>query len=160
MSFITGLGYFVSWGSYNDQTCFLFLAAVSSELLTGAPIHVDKHKWPEGKVIMCAIFVVYVRNIVFGYWPLSKPGLFLWKRALKHSKENFVSGWLKLDEVPGNGGFYTLHLGKTFHFRELCPPTPHQGVAPGPYRGPQKAPGHPLSGFLTFLYSHIWLWKP
>ena len=41
MSFISGLGYFVSWGNYNDHTCFPLLDAVS-ELLTTAPAHVNK----------------------------------------------------------------------------------------------------------------------
>ena len=43
MSFITGLGYFVSWGNYNEQTCFPFLDVVISELLITAPEYVDKH---------------------------------------------------------------------------------------------------------------------
>ena len=34
--------------------------------------------------------------------PGALPCLFLWKKALKHNKECFVSGCLK---VPGNGGF-------------------------------------------------------
>ena len=63
MSFITGLGYFVSWGNYNDQTCFSLLGAVISNFLTAAPGHVDKYVWPERKVNICATFVVYVRSI-------------------------------------------------------------------------------------------------
>ena len=63
MSFITDLGYFVSWGNHNEQTIFSLLDAVISELLTTAPAHVDKHMWPERKVIMCATFVVYVMSI-------------------------------------------------------------------------------------------------
>ena len=43
MSFITGLGYFVSFGNYNDQTCFPLQDAVISQLLTNAPAHIDKH---------------------------------------------------------------------------------------------------------------------
>ena len=43
MSFITGFGYFVSWGIYNNQTCFPLLDAVISELLTTASAHMDKH---------------------------------------------------------------------------------------------------------------------
>ena len=41
MSFITDLGYFVSWGSYTDQTCFPLLDAGISELLTTAPAQID-----------------------------------------------------------------------------------------------------------------------
>ena len=33
-------------------------------------------------------------------------GLFFWKKALKHNKEYLVSGYLKPDEVPGNGGVH------------------------------------------------------
>ena len=51
---------------------------------------------------------MYVKSIVFGYRLLSKPGLFLWKKAFQHSKEYFVSGFLKQDKVPGNEGFHTL----------------------------------------------------
>ena len=42
----------------------------------------------------------------FSPWPAmgALPGLF-WKKALKQSKEYFVSGCLKLDKVPGNGFF-------------------------------------------------------
>ena len=43
MPFITDLGSFVSWGNYNDKTCFSLLDAVSSDLLTTAPAHLDKH---------------------------------------------------------------------------------------------------------------------
>ena len=43
MSFITGLGYFISWGNCSDQTCFPLLDADISKLLTTAPAHVDKH---------------------------------------------------------------------------------------------------------------------
>ena len=59
---------------------------------------------------------------------MSKPGLFLWKKALKHSKKYFVSGCLKQDRVPGNGVFHTLDLEKAFSFRGLHP---HRGVALG-----------------------------
>ena len=91
--------------------CLPPLDAVISEFLTTAPAHIDKHIWPERKVIMCATFVGYVRSIgVFGYWPLSKSGLFLWKKALKHSKEYFVSGCLKQDKEQGNLVFHTLGL--------------------------------------------------
>ena len=31
---------------------------------------------------------------------MSKPDLFLWKKALKYSKEYFVSGCLKQDKMP------------------------------------------------------------
>ena len=58
---------------------------------------------------------------MFGYRPLSKPGLFLWKRALKHSEEYFVSGSLNEDKVPGNGVFHTLHYEKAFSFRAEAP---------------------------------------
>ena len=63
MSFIAGLGYFVSWGNYNDQTCFPLLDVVISELLTTAPAHIDKYRGPEREVIICATFFVYVRGI-------------------------------------------------------------------------------------------------
>ena len=68
MSFITGLGYFVSWGNYSDQTCFPLVGAVISELLTGASAHLDKHIWPKRKMILYAtftvyMFVVYIRSI-------------------------------------------------------------------------------------------------
>ena len=63
MSFVTGLGYFVSWGNYYDQTCFPLFDAVISELLTNAPAHVHKHIRAGGKVIICATFVVCVRSI-------------------------------------------------------------------------------------------------
>ena len=99
-TFFDGIHYWpwiiCSWGKCNGQTCFSLLDAVSSELLTTAPAHVDKHMWPERLVIVCASFVVYyVRSVVFGYWRLSKPGWFLRKKALKHSKEYFVNGCLK-----------------------------------------------------------------
>ena len=61
---------------------------------------------------------------VFGYRPLSKPGLFLWKKALKHSKDYFVSGNLKQDKVPEKVFFHTLDLEKAFSFRGLGPLTP------------------------------------
>ena len=89
-SYLADLGYFVSWGSYNDQTCFSLLDTDVSELVTTALAHVDKHILPERKVIMCATFVVYVCSIVFGYRPLSKPGLFLWKKAFMRSKERIL----------------------------------------------------------------------
>ena len=56
-----------------------------------------------------------------GLRPLTPlPCLFLGKKALKHSKEYFVSGCLKPDKVPGNGGFHTLDLGgKAFSLH--CP---------------------------------------
>ena len=80
---------------------------------------------------MCATFVFFVSNIVFGYWPLSKPCLFLWKKGLKRSKEIFASGCLKMDKVPGNGGFHTLDLFKknVFSFRGLHP-WPQQNALP------------------------------
>ena len=65
---------------------------------------------------------------------MSKPGLFLWKKALKHSTEYFVSGCLKQDKVPGNGDVHTLNSEKAFSL---------------------SVPGPPLSGFLAFLHSHI-----
>ena len=137
MSFISGLGHFFFLGSYNDHTCFPFLKAVISELLATAPAHVDKHIWPERKVITCATFVVYVRSIiVFGYWPLPRPGLFLWKKAWKHSKEYFVSGCLKQGKVPGNGVFHTSAVEKAFSFRRFCPLTSTRSVAPGSYQEP------------------------
>ena len=122
---------FCSWGNNNDQTCFPLLDAVISELLTTASEHVDKHIWPERKVIRHATFVVYVSNKyrVLGYWPLSKPGLFLWKSALKHGKEYFVSGCLKQGKVPGNVVFHTFDSEKAFSFRGLCPLTTAKGIA-------------------------------
>ena len=65
---------------------------------------------------------------VFGlYTPLPKPGLFLLKKALTHSKEEyFVSGCLQQDEVLENVLFCLFvclffHLEKNFQ---------HQGFAP------------------------------
>ena len=53
---------------------------------------------------MCAAFVVEYN--VFGYRPLSKPGLYLWKKAFKHSKEYFVSGYLTQGKLPIYGVFH------------------------------------------------------
>ena len=61
------------------RTTFICCMLSLVRLLTTAPAHVDKHIWPERKVIMCATFVVYVRSTVFRWKPLSKPGLFLFK---------------------------------------------------------------------------------
>ena len=36
------------------------------------------------------------------------PGLFLWKKTLKHCKEHFVGGCWKQDKVAENGVFHTL----------------------------------------------------
>ena len=58
MSFIAGIGYFVSLGNYNTQACFSLLDADISELLTTAPAHVDRHIWPEIRVVVCTTFVV------------------------------------------------------------------------------------------------------
>ena len=44
----------------------------------------QKERW------ICSTFVCYVRS------------LFLWKKVFEDSKENFLSGHLKCDEVPGN----------------------------------------------------------
>ena len=55
MSFITGLAYFVSWGTYNNQSCFPLLDAVSSELLTTAPEHLDKHIRPHMVYNLCCL---------------------------------------------------------------------------------------------------------
>ena len=52
-------------------------------------------------MIMFATFVVYVRSIE----SLSRLGLFLWKKALDHSKAYFVSGCVKPVKVSGNGVF-------------------------------------------------------
>ena len=73
---------------------------------------------------MCASFVVSVRCIESWYRPLCRPGLFLWKKSLKHSKECFVSGCLKQDKVPGkfNGVYHTLDLEKAFSFSPWSPP--------------------------------------
>ena len=59
---------------------------------------------------------------MFWYRPLSKTGLFLRKKALKHSEEYFVSGCFKQNEVPENsaracmcvcvgGFFFVFFLG-------------------------------------------------
>ena len=61
---------------------------------------------------MSANIVLYVKIIVFGYRPLSEAVLFIWKKDVNHSKEYFVSGYLKQDKVPGNGFFHTLDLEK------------------------------------------------
>ena len=45
---------------------------------------------------------------VFGQKHLSEPGLFLWKKELKYSKEYFVSGCLKQDGVSDKGVFIPL----------------------------------------------------
>ena len=55
---------------------------------------------------MCATFVVYVMSQESGEKALSKSGLFLWKKALKHSKEYFVSDCLKEDRVSEKGVFF------------------------------------------------------
>ena len=124
---------------------------------------------------VCNLYCLCYEYRVFGYRPLSEPGLFLWKKDLEQSKEYFVRGCLKQDKVPGNGFYYTLDLETAFSFRGRSPLTPNGGVGPGPHRGPQKAPGPhggpqedpgahrgpqkdpgpPLSGFLTFLPSHL-----
>ena len=78
---------------------------------------------------------------------MSKPGLFLWKKALKRGREYFVNGCLKQDKMPGKRVFHTSDLEKVFSFRGL------QGtrdIAPGPNQGLQKATRPPLSGFFYF----------
>ena len=101
---------------YNVQACFSLLGATFSESLTAAPAHVDKHIWPEGKVIMCVTFVVYVRsvesleiNLCLSLFCSSGR-----KIKMKHRKEYFVSGCLKQDKVPKNRVFHTLYLEKAF----------------------------------------------
>ena len=122
----------------------------------------DKHIGPERKVIMYATFVVYVRSIESLDIDLFfKPGLFVffWKKALKHSKEYFVSGRLKHDKVPGNGVFHTLDLEKAFCFRGLGPLTPSRVAAPGPHQGPQKAPRPHIQTFwLSSIPVSAWCW--
>ena len=76
---------------------------------------------------------------VLGYRPFSEPGLFLWKKALKHSKEYFVSGCLKQDTVPGNRVFHTLDLEKAFSFRGRSPLTP-MGALPLDHTGSRRMP--------------------
>ena len=94
MSFITDLGYFVSWGNYNDQTCFCLLDTDIIELLTAALAHEDEHIIMTRKKgdYVCNLCCLFYEYRVLGHRPLSKPGLFLWKKALKHSKEYFE--WL------------------------------------------------------------------
>ena len=120
-------------------------------------------------MILCATFVVYVRNIESldidlclslqlqgSLTPDTHQVHYLvcssGKEALKHSKEYCVSGCLKQDNVPGDGFFRTLDLKKAFSFRGLCPLTPTWGVTPGPHQGPSVAPG---SHFKTFDFSTI-----
>ena len=67
---------------------------------------------------------------------------------------------LKQHRVSDKKFFYTFDL-EAFSFRGLRPLTSTRDNAPGPHRGPQKAPGPPppyppLSGFLTLLHSHLW----
>ena len=62
MSFITGLGFFCFLGQLQWPNLLPLLDAVIGELLTTAP-QVDKHIWPERKVIVYATFVVCVRSI-------------------------------------------------------------------------------------------------
>ena len=135
MSFIIDIVYVVSWGNYYNQTCFSPLDAVINEFLTTAPVHVDKHIMTRKKGdYVCCLYCLCYECRVFEYRPLSKPGLFLWKKTLKHSKEYFVSGCLKQDRVPENGRFSYLFLEKkkSFQLQSASPPDPH--------RGPQKAP--------------------
>ena len=79
---------------------------------------------------MCATFVVYVWSIesldtdVCLSLICSSGG----KKALKYSKEYFVSGCLKQDKVPGNGGFHTLNLENAFSFRGLRSLTTTRGI--------------------------------
>ena len=53
------------------------------------------------------------------------------EESLKAQKRVFVSGCLKLDEVPGNGLFHTLDLEKAFNFRGALPPDPSDGCCQG-----------------------------
>ena len=88
---------------------------------------------------------------------MSKPGLFLWKKALKHSKEYFVSDCLKWGKSAKKWGFSYLDSEKkpsaAGGVRPLTPPT--RGIAPELLQGPSMAPGPSLSGSLTFLHSHL-----
>ena len=98
---------------------------------------------------MQPLLFIYEYN-VFGHRPLSKLGLFLWKKALKHSKEYFVSSCLKQDRVSLKRVFLTLELEKAFRFRGLRPLTLTRGNSPGPYRAPQKTPGFPIFRLFDF----------
>ena len=57
---------------------------------------------------MCAAFVVYVRSIESLVETFVEACYVPPKESLKHSKEYFVSGCLKQDKVPENGGFSYL----------------------------------------------------
>ena len=67
-------------------------------------------------------------------------------KALKHSREYFVSCCLKQDKVPGNGVFHVLDLEKTknFSFRGLAPWPP-----PGAFYDP-RTPNFRLFDFTPF----------
>ena len=88
---------------------------------------------------MCNLCCLCYEYRVFGYRHLSKPGLFLWKKALKHSKEYFASDCSTQDRVPENGVFHTFNLEKAFSFRGLRPPPP---PPPHPTEG-HKSPHDP-----------------
>ena len=112
------------------------------------------------KVIVCNLCCLCYEYRFFGQKPLSKPSLFLWKKALKHSKKYSVSGYLKQDSVRKKNNVHTFNLEKAFSFGGLRPPPPPPHTkdnAPGPHRGPQKASAPTLSGFLTFLHFHFCL---
>ena len=67
---------------------------------------------------MCATFAVYVRSITFLDIDLCLSLVCSIGRKLERTvKEYFVSGYLKQDQVPGNGVFHTLDLEKAFSFR-------------------------------------------
>ena len=125
MSFIADLGYFVSWCNYNDQTCFSPLDTVISELLTTATAQVDKHIWPERKVIFCANFVVYVMSIECLDIDLClslvcSSG----RKSLKHTVKSilWVAFWNRI-KCQKKCVFHTLDLDNAFSFRGLRPLT-------------------------------------
>ena len=153
MSFIADLWYFVSWCNYNDQTCFSFLDAVISELLTTAPVHVDKHIWPERKVIMFAAFVVYVRSIESLDIDLCLSMVCSSGRKPESTvtSVSWVAVWnrIKCQEM---GFFLYLWLRKSLELQGTKFPTPTGwgerggGVLPRDPTGAAEAPGTPLVG--------------
>ena len=149
MSFIPGLGYFVSWGSYNGQTCFPLLDADNCSC-PRRQAHMTRKKGD----CMCNLCCLCHEYRVFEYRPLSGPDLFLRMKALKHSKEYFVSGGLKKDRVSF---FHTLDLENKTSSGGFVPLTPTGGGAPVSHTGFLRPPDPLLSGFLTFLHSHLCL---
>ena len=75
--------------------------------------------------------------------------------SMFHMKRCSKNALFIVIKVPGNRGFHTLDVVKAFSFSGLCPLTPTRDVAHGPHQGQQKAPGPPLSDYLSFLHSHL-----